>query len=145
MLDLKKGEFCFQTDTNRFGSKTLFLLFLQGYSAVVQHAVSVVRNLAAIRGVQSKAVEWGLVGIACVVGVVFNNLGVIGWLPVIANLEYSLAVFRFKENDTALKKTLLLTLALYAAFNLSIQNYVGVLSNAAVFMSALVFLIKENK
>ena len=75
----------------------------------------------------------------------FNNLGVIGWLPVIANLEYSVAVFRFKENGTALKKALLLTLALYAAFNLSIQNYVGVLSNGAVFMSALIFLIKDRK
>ena len=77
---------------------------------MVQHAVSVVRNLAAIRGVQSKVVEWSLVGIAFVLGVVFNNLGVIGWLPVIANLEYSVAVFRFKENGTALKKALLLTL-----------------------------------
>ena len=124
---------------------TVSCVFLKGYSAVVQHAVSVVRNLAAIRGVQSKVVEWSLVGIAFVLGVVFNNLGVIGWLPVIANLEYSVAVFRFKENGTALKKALLLTLALYAAFNLSIQNYVGVLSNGAVFMSALVFLIKDRK
>lgn len=124
---------------------TVSCAFLQGYSAVVQHAVSVVRNLAAIYGVQSKAVEWGLVGIAFVLGVVFNNLGVMGWLPIIANLEYSLAVFRFKENGTALKKALLFTLALYAAFNVSIQNYVGVLSNAAVFMSALLFLIRDQK
>ena len=124
---------------------TLSCLFLKGYSAVVQHAVSVARNLAAIRGVQSKAVEWGFVGLAFVLGVLFNNMGVIGWLPVIANFVYSLAVFRFKEDGIALKKALLLTLALYAAFNVSIRNYVGVLSNGVVFFSALIFLIKDRK
>lgn len=124
---------------------TLSCIFFQGYSAVVQHAVSVVRNLVAIRGVQSKTVEWILVGLAFVLGVVFNNLGVVGWLPVLANFEYSLAVFRFKDNAIALKKALLLTLALYGAFNFSIGNYVGVLSNAIVFASALIFLMKDRK
>lgn len=124
---------------------TLSCLFLKGYSAVVQHAISVVRNLAAIYGVQNKAVEWGCVGSAVVLGLLFNNRGIIGWLPVIANFEYSLAVFRFKEDEIALKKALLLTLALYAAFNVAIKNYVGVLSNAVVFFSALVFLIRDHK
>jgi len=124
---------------------TISCVCLKGYSAVVQHAVSVARNLVAIRGVQSKTVEWGFVGVAFVLGAVFNNRGAIGWLPVIANFVYSIAVFRFKENGDALKKSLLLTLALYAMFNLSIQNYVGVVSNAVVFFSTLMFLLKDTK
>lgn len=124
---------------------TISCACLKGYSAVVQHAVSVARNLVAIRGVQNKAVEWGFVGAAFVLGTLFNNLGIVGWLPIIANFVYSVAVFRFKEDGCALKKALLLTLVLYAAFNLSIQNYVGVLSNGVVLCSTLTFLIKDRK
>ena len=58
---------------------TLSCLFLKGYSAVVQHAISVVRNLAAIYGVQNKAVEWGCVGSAVVLGLFFNNRGIISF------------------------------------------------------------------
>ena len=124
---------------------TVSCVFLKGYSAVVQHAVSVVRNLAAIRGVQSKVVEWSLVGIAFVLGVVFNNLGVIGWLPVIANLEYSLAIFRFREDQRSLKLAFLVCVLLYTVFNVIILNIVGAVSNVVVLITTTAFLIRDSR
>ena len=42
--------------------------------------------------------EWALIAAGVVLGVVFNNRGLAGWLPIVGNLEYSLAVFRFRDN-----------------------------------------------
>jgi len=70
-------------------------LFLKGYSATVQNVVCIIRNLAVIKGVKSKVAEWTLLTLAVVIGLYVNNLGIMGLLPIIANLQYTLAVFRF--------------------------------------------------
>ena len=103
------------------------------------------RNLTALRGVKNKWIEWFFVGAAVVLGVWFNNRGLVGWLPVVANFEYSLAVFRFRDNERALKKAFLAMVVMFAVFNVVIQNYVGVLSNAAVFVSGILSLIRGRK
>ena len=76
---------------------------LKGYSGAVQNAVSILRNFVAIRDIRSKYVEWALVGLGVVLGLAFNNLGFMGLLPVIANFQYTIAVFRFQDNQRALK------------------------------------------
>ena len=120
-------------------------VFLKGYSAAVQSGVSVVRNLAAIGGVKSKWVEWFFVGAAAGLGIWCNNRGLAGWFPVISNFQYSLAVFRFQDDERSLKKSFLVMVVMFAMFNLVIQNYVGILSNTAVFVSVVLSLSKGSK
>ena len=86
-------------------------IVLKGYSAAVQNAVSIFRNVAAIKGSESKLIQWILVIAGVVLGIAFNNRGAIGLLPVIGNLEYSIAVFKFKDNERALKIAFLIVVA----------------------------------
>lgn len=118
---------------------------LKGYSGAVQSVVSLLRNTVAIANIKNRYVEWCLVGLGIVFGLYFNNLGFVGLLPIIANTEYSIAVFRFKNNERALKTCFLVCIALFAVFNAYIMNYVGVITNGVVFVSTLVFLIKKDK
>ena len=118
---------------------------LRGYSGAVQNGVSILRNFVAIRNIQSKAVEWTLVIVGVVLGVVFNNLGLMGLLPVIANLQYTIAIFRFRDNERALKISFLLTCVMYALFNAVIYNVVGVITNVVVVISTVANLIRERK
>jgi len=120
-------------------------IVLKGYSAVVQNAVSVARNVAAIKGSESKLINWALIISGVVLGIMFNNRGAMGWLPVIANLEYSLVVFSVKNNERALKIAFLIDVALYAVFNAVILNFVGTLSNIVVVVMTIIFLIKDRK
>lgn len=78
-------------------------------------------------------------------GLFFNNLGLVGLLPVIANLEYSIAVFRFKDNERALKISYMICCLLYAVFSLAILNFVGVISNMVIVVTTIIFLIKGKK
>jgi len=120
-------------------------LILKGYSGAVQNAVSILRNLAAIGNIRSKFVEWSLIVLGVVLGIGFNNLGIMGYLPVVANLQYTLAIFRFKNNERALKISFLISVGMFAIFNIAIYNVVGVISNLAVFTTTAIFLIKSRK
>ncbi|MBQ7064940.1 MAG: YgjV family protein [Firmicutes bacterium] len=118
---------------------------LKGYSSTMQNVVAVLRNLAAIRNMKSKALEWTLIVLGVVLGVAFNNLGLVGWLPIIANLEYSIAVFQFKNNERNLKTAFLISLVMYAVFCGFIMNYVGIATNLIVAATTLISMIRAKK
>ena len=118
---------------------------LKGYSGAVQNAVSILRNFVAIREIHNKYVEWILAGLGVVLGLAFNNLGFMGLLPVIANFQYTIAIFRFRDNERALKISFAIAIGLFAVFNIAIYNVVGMLSNSVVFITTVAVLLKSNK
>lgn len=120
-------------------------IVLKGYSAAVQNAVCILRNLAAVKNIKSKILEWSLVTVALVLGLVFNNMGWLGLLPVVANFQYSLAVFRFKDREVPLKISFLINVVMYMVFNFAIRNYVGSAANAFLLFSTILFLVKHQR
>lgn len=50
--------------------------------------VCIARNLLFIKGIESKIIEWVLVILGVVIGLLSNNIGFAGLLPIIANLQY---------------------------------------------------------
>lgn len=120
-------------------------LILGGYSASVQNVVSIIRNLVAIRGIEKRWLEWVLVLLGIVFGIYFNTLGLIGLLPVLANLEYTVAIFRFKDDERSLKLAFLVNVILFGIFNVFILNIVGLLSNIVVLVMLIIFLVKDHR
>ncbi len=119
-------------------------VILKGYSGAAQNAVAVLRNLAVMKNVKSRAVEWTLILLGVALGIVFNNRGLPGWLPIVANLEYSLAVFRFKENARGLKVAFLINALMFSAFNIVILNYVGAVGNVVIAAATVISLFRER-
>ena len=120
-------------------------IILKGYSSTVQNAVAILRNLAAIKQIKSKIVEWILILLGVGLGSVFNNLGWIGWLPIVANLEYSIAVFQFKNNPRGLKIAFIINMLMYFSFSVIIMNYVAAAANIVVAVVTAIALIKGGK
>lgn len=118
---------------------------LKGYSSTVQNVVAVFRNFAAMKNVKSKVLEWSLILAGVVLGIVFNNRGLLGWLPIIANLEYSISVFRLKDNEKGLKLAFIINMVMYVIFNIVIMNYVGAVSCAVIAITTAVSLIRAKK
>ena len=118
---------------------------LKGYSSTVQNVVAVFRNLAAMKQVKSKVLEWVLILAGVVLGIIFNNRGLLGWLPIIANLEYSVSVFKLKDNEKALKVAFIINMVMYAVFSVVIRNYVGVVSCTVIAVTTAVSLIKAAR
>ena len=124
-------------------------VILKGYSSTAQNVVAILRNLAAIKEIKNKTVQkivsWGLVALGVVLGAAVNNRGLLGWLPIVANLEYSVAVFRFKDNEKALKFAFILNMLMYSGFSFIIMNYVGAASNVVVAVITAVSLLREAR
>ena len=118
-------------------------IILRGYSSTVQNAVAILRNLAAMKNVRNRIVEWTLILLGVVLGVAFNNRGWIGWLPIVANLEYSIAVFRFTDNERGLKLAFLINMLMYSAFSVVIMNYIGAIANIVVAVTTAISLLRE--
>ena len=120
-------------------------LILRGYSAAVQNVVSIIRNMAAIKNIKSKVIEWVLIVLGVILGIVFNNRGIIGLIPVLGNLQYTLAIFYLKDNEKLFKLSFLLSLIGFVIFNLAIFNFVGAIADAVVSVTTIIALIKGNK
>ncbi|MBR4019063.1 MAG: hypothetical protein IKK12_05885, partial [Clostridia bacterium] len=60
------------------------------------------------------------------------------------NLEYSIAVFRFKDNERALKISFVICVVMFAVFDVVIMNIVGLIVNCVVVATTVAFLCKKN-
>ncbi|MBQ7715150.1 MAG: YgjV family protein [Clostridia bacterium] len=120
-------------------------MILKGYSSTAQNAVAILRNLAGMKNIKSKAVEWILISLGVALGIIFNNRGLLGWLPIVANFIYSVAIFRFKDNEKSLKIVFIINLLMYTVFSAVIQNYVGAVANTVVAVITAISLIKGAK
>ena len=120
-------------------------IVLKGYSGTAQNIVAIFRNLAAMKNVKSRALEWTLILAGVVLGILLNNRGLPGWLPIIANFEYSVAVFRFKDNEKALKLAFIVNMILFGVFGAVIKNYVGVISCSFITVTTAVSLLRTEK
>lgn len=118
---------------------------LKGYSAAVQNGISLVRNLLATRNRSMKYIEWILIALGVGLGLFFNNLGLLGLLPVVSNLQYSLAVLFFKHDEQKLKISFFINVFLFGIFNAAIWNLVGTASNILVCVMTMISIIKTAK
>ena len=121
---------------------------LKGYSSTVQNGVGILRNITAIKGIKNKVlgkiVEWSLIALGVALGIVFNNRGVFGWLPIVANFEYSIAVFYLKNNQRLLRYAFIANLLMYSVFAAVISDYVSIAANLIAAITTVVFLIKDR-
>ena len=120
-------------------------MILKGYSSTAQNFVAILRNLAGMKNIKSRIVEWGLISLGVVLGIVFNNRGLLGWLPIVANFIYSVAIFQFKDNEKGLKIVFIINLLMYTVFSAVIQNYVGAAVNTVVAIITAVSMIKAAR
>ena len=126
------------------GVYAISAIVLGGYSAAVQNVVSIVRNFAAAYHVKSKVLEWSLVILGVVLGIAFNNRSWVGLLPVIGNLQYTLAIFKFKNDERKVKFFFLLSVVAFVIFNIAIRNYAGAVSDLVVIVTTGVMLLKKE-
>lgn len=115
-------------------------IMTSAWSSIVQEIVSITRNLSVIHNKSSKALNLILIFTGAIVGILVNIIfmkdnpwygNIIAYLPVIANLEYSIVVI--KKNVTVRQIKLAFAVsALLWAINFS---YLG------IFVSALLNLI----
>ena len=120
-------------------------ILLKGYSAAVQNLTSILRNIYFVQSKTNKYLEWFLILLPVVLGLIFNNRGLLGLLPVVANLEYSLVMFFFKNDAAKLKLALAVCCAIFVVFYYFLTNYVGMVMCLFIIASAVFSLLGTKK
>lgn len=119
-------------------------LLLRGYSGVVQDIVSLVRNLTVIFGRQTKVLNLIFVGTGLVLGLAFNNRGLVGLLPILASTEYAIVVVRPASTERTLKTAIVASTLCWAAYSLFLLNFVNMTANLITCASALLYLYQHR-
>ena len=116
---------------------------LGGYSGSVQDLVCIIRNLTVIAGKKSKILNAVFIIASVALGIIFNNNGLLGLLPVFGNLQFSCIVLYPKADDVMLKISTFISNVCWALFCIGIRNYVNLTVDIMICISAAVFVIRE--
>ena len=119
-------------------------LILGGVSGFICNVVTIIRNFAFLKFRNTTALKIFFMALQFVLSIGTLSAGWISWLPIIAGTEYSLAVFRFKNDERKLKWAFSLCIGLYTIFNFAIQNFVGAASNLFVCIATVGLLLKKK-
>lgn len=121
-----KTDFMYwQVGNTVFAILTNFVLL--SYSGVTTNSVSLIRNVLAYKKKLSFLITLIILAISVTLGLMFNNRGLIGILPVFSSAGYTLCIFLTK-NEQQLRYALIADLSVWATYYLYIQAYPSVVT-----------------
>ena len=126
--------------------KNQILIFqIVGYSAIVMDAVAILRNLFSIFSISFKGLPIFFIVLSLILGYLFNNMGFIGYLPMIANVGQSIFVLNKNTTTRQLQLVFAFTSLCWGIYNVSIKSYAGAAFDFANMTSFLYNALKNKE
>lgn len=119
-------------------------LVLRSYSAVVANTVSLIRNIYAYQGRLTKKLTWVFCFLSVIIGLYLNNRGIIGWLPVVATLQYTVCLY-ITKNEQQMRYALAFNLVFWSIHDFYIQSYPSGINNVVLCFWSLFQAYKHRK
>lgn len=95
---------------------------LSAYAALIISMACFIRNILSYKERLTMKITLFLVLLSITIGVYVNNLGIIGWLPIIASASYTICVFVTK-NEQQMRYALAINQLLWFIHNLYVRAY----------------------
>ena len=118
-------------------------LVLGGLTGAIVNGLNVIRNILEYKeklGLKEKII---ISVISIIFGVIFNNLGLIGYLPLISSLLY---LWLMKVKDVIkFKFLIIITLMLWMIYDISIKSYVSFIFYVATIIANIISIIQIKK
>lgn len=132
MLLLQVGDALF----NSIGS-----LLIGGYSGFVTNLIAGIRNLVNSRGKSNKYVNLLFMFAIFTIGLCVNRNGLIGLLPIVASLEYTLCSYLVKSAQS-LRLVLVVNIILWGIYDLVIGLYTAFIIDVIILLVTLFNVIR---
>ncbi|MBE6468009.1 MAG: YgjV family protein [Alphaproteobacteria bacterium] len=127
---------------------TLFGIFcnlvLSAYAALVISIVCLVRNFLSYKNKLTKNITYALLLISVIVGWWANNLGIIGWLAIIASAVYTICIY-ITKNEQQMRWALVLNQVLWFIHGVYIQAYPSAIACIVLTFWTLFQIYKNRK
>lgn len=138
----KKDFMLWQIGDTAFGIIANIALF--AYAALVISIVCLIRNCLSYMNKLTKNITLVLLVLSVIVGVYANNLGIIGWLPIIASASYTICIYLTK-NEQQMRYALVINMILWFVHNLYVMAYPSAIANIVLCLWTAIQIIQENK
>ena len=123
---------------------TIANLLLGGYTGALTISISIIRNSLMVKKKMTKAILTILIIIQIIVGSYLNQLGLIGYLPIISSVSYSLAI-AITRNLQWLRCVIIENMLLWLIYDLTIQAYPAAVTDITITLTTLIAIIKNRK
>lgn len=138
-----KTDFMYwQVGNTLFAILTNAMLF--SYTGITTNAVSLVRNVLAYKNKLSFVITLLICTISISLGLIFNNRGLIGILPVFSSAGYTLCIYLTK-NEQQLRYALIVDLSLWAMYYLYIKGYPSAITYIILNIWTLIQIFRNHK
>ena len=117
-------------DTSFFIASTFTL---QSYSAVTTNIINLTRNIVVYNNKLTQFLTILFCCLIVVVGLYFNNRGIIGLCPIIASIQYTIC-FYITKNEQQMRYALVLNLLMWFMHDIYIQAYPAAINSIALIL-----------
>ena len=122
-----------------FSSISLF-----AYAALATNCVSLIRNMLAYKKKLTLTATFILSVLCVVIGLYVNNLGVVGWLAIIASTSYTILMYTTK-NAQQMRYAVIFSSALWVIHDFYVQSYPTVISGCCLIAWTIIQILKHGR
>lgn len=116
---------------------------LFAYAAVVTNCIAFIRNILACKNRLTSQMTFALSAVCIIVGCYINNLGIIGWLAIIASTSYTIFMYTTK-NAQQMRYAMLSNIALWLIHDFYVQSYPSVITGLALSVWTVIQIFKNR-
>lgn len=140
---LKQKKKILYVQTIQIGLSVLSNIVLGGITGAIINAISCVRNILCYKEKLNNTSKIILIALATILSLYFNNLGIIGLLPLISSITYILLMNI--ENVIKFKYLIIFTMILWFFYDLYIKSYTSACFDAMCIITNMGSIIQMNK
>lgn len=119
-------------------------LILRGYSGALTQTINLIRNIIIYKEKMNKILQIICLAVIIIVGVIVNNKGALGLLPMIASVEYALIIMKTEDTNT-IRLGLAFNNILWIIYDIVIQSYLNAIMGIFIVSASLFNTIKDSK
>ena len=119
-------------------------ILLGNFAAVSTNWICAGRNLLNAKNRNNTVINIIIMILLGTIGIVVNQKGIIGLLPVIASLEYTICMYKFKSPQ-ALRCSLLVNMIFYIIHDFTFMLYTSAIGKSIIVIITIYNIIRNTK
>ena len=140
---IKKKEKILFFQTIQIGLSVISNLILGGITGAIINALGLIRNILCYKEKLNKMAQIILIILSILLGVYFNNLALIGLLPIISNVVY--IVFMNIKDVIKFKYLIIFTMTMWLIYDIYIMSYTSAVFDLGNIIANIISIIQIKK
>lgn len=140
---IKQKKKILYAQTIQIGLSVLSNIILGGITGAIINAISCVRNILCYKEKLNNIAKFILIILAIVLSICFNNLGIIGFLPLISTIAYILLMNT--KNVIRFKLLIIFTMILWCFYDLYIKSYTSACFDFMCIVTNIISIMQIKK